>query len=145
LGGTESRAGGTKANIYKGSWEKHKSRIRSSTQRCFKNKRIVKEFREKPEVVWSLFGHLSGRPTGIKEFLVGSIEQCSCPCSPGPRQCAQRQGEVAREEVHTKNDLLYSPTHPQKSRAVVAHAFNPSTWEREGGGFLSSRAAWSTE
>jgi hypothetical protein len=29
--------------------------------------------------------------------------------------------------------------------AVVAHAFNPSTWEAEAGGFLSSRPVWSTE
>ena len=29
------------------------------------------------------------------------------------------------------------------SRAVVAHAFNPSTWEAEACGFLSSRPAWS--
>ena len=28
---------------------------------------------------------------------------------------------------------------------MVAHAFNPSTWEAEEGGFLSSRPAWSTE
>jgi hypothetical protein len=26
-------------------------------------------------------------------------------------------------------------------QAVVAHAFNPSTWEAEAGGFLSSRPA----
>jgi hypothetical protein len=31
------------------------------------------------------------------------------------------------------------------SWAVVVHAFNPSTWEAEAGGFLSSRPAWSTE
>jgi hypothetical protein len=31
------------------------------------------------------------------------------------------------------------------SRAVVAHAFNPSNWEAEAGEFLSSRPAWSTE
>jgi hypothetical protein len=30
-------------------------------------------------------------------------------------------------------------------QAVVAHAFNPSTWEAEAGGFLSLRSAWSTE
>jgi hypothetical protein len=30
-------------------------------------------------------------------------------------------------------------------RAVVAHAFNLSTWEVEAGGFLISRWAWSTE
>jgi hypothetical protein len=29
--------------------------------------------------------------------------------------------------------------------AVVAHAFNPSTWEAEAGEFLSSRPAWFTE
>jgi major histocompatibility complex class I len=28
---------------------------------------------------------------------------------------------------------------------VVAHTFNPSTWEAEAGGFLSSRPVWSTE
>jgi hypothetical protein len=31
------------------------------------------------------------------------------------------------------------------SRAVVAHAFNPSSREAEAGRFLSSRPAWSTE
>jgi hypothetical protein len=30
-------------------------------------------------------------------------------------------------------------------RVVVAHAFNPSTWEAETGRFLSSRPAWSTK
>ena len=28
---------------------------------------------------------------------------------------------------------------------LVVHAFNPSTWEAEAAGFLSSRPAWSTE
>ena len=28
---------------------------------------------------------------------------------------------------------------------MVAHAFNPGTWEAEAGGFLSSRPTWSTE
>jgi hypothetical protein len=28
---------------------------------------------------------------------------------------------------------------------VVVHIFNPSTWEAEAGGFLSSRPAWSTK
>jgi hypothetical protein len=31
------------------------------------------------------------------------------------------------------------------SQAVVAPAFNFSTWESEAGGFLSSRPAWSTK
>jgi hypothetical protein len=33
----------------------------------------------------------------------------------------------------------------KKWPGVVVHAFNPSTWEAEAGGFLSSRPAWSTE
>jgi hypothetical protein len=33
----------------------------------------------------------------------------------------------------------------QPRRGVVAHAFNPSTWEAEAGGVLSLTAAWSTE
>jgi hypothetical protein len=28
---------------------------------------------------------------------------------------------------------------------MVEHVFNPSTWEAEAGGFLSSKPAWSTE
>jgi major histocompatibility complex class I len=28
---------------------------------------------------------------------------------------------------------------------VVVHSFNPSTWEAEAGGSLSSRPAWSTK
>jgi hypothetical protein len=41
------------------------------------------------------------------------------------------------EAVTIKNNRI--------SRAVVAHAFNPSTWEAEAGGFLSSRPFWSTK
>ena len=33
----------------------------------------------------------------------------------------------------------------KECQAVVAHTYNPSTWEAEAGGFLSSRPAWSTE
>jgi hypothetical protein len=29
-------------------------------------------------------------------------------------------------------------------QGMVTHAFSPSTWEAEAGGFLSSRPAWST-
>jgi hypothetical protein len=41
--------------------------------------------------------------------------------------------------------LQLYPEIDNSGQAVVAHAFNPSTWEEEAGGFLSSRPAWSTK
>jgi hypothetical protein len=41
---------------------------------------------------------------------------------------------------------MYTHTYiKNKGAGVMAHTFNPSTWEAEAGGFLSSRPAWSTE
>jgi major histocompatibility complex class I len=53
----------------------------------------------------------------------------------------QKNGESLHLRIHTKEvdiKTLYKP-------GVVAHAFNPSTWEAEASGFLSSRPAWSTK
>jgi hypothetical protein len=45
-----------------------------------------------------------------------------------------------------KKKLQPKQTNKQtKSQVVVALTFNPSTWEAEAGGFLSSRPVWSTE
>jgi hypothetical protein len=44
-----------------------------------------------------------------------------------------------------QNKTKQNKTPQKQSRVVVVHAFNPSTWEAEAGGFLSSRPAWSTE
>jgi hypothetical protein len=41
--------------------------------------------------------------------------------------------------------VLTSLSKIKPGMVVVAYAFNPSSWEAEGGGFLSSRPAWSTE
>jgi hypothetical protein len=48
------------------------------------------------------------------------------------RPCLRKGGE--KEELKK-----------ERGWAVVAHAFNPNTWEAEAGEFLSSRPAWSTE
>ena len=45
------------------------------------------------------------------------------------------------EEIRTEE----SKVRMRGCRAVVAHTFNPSTWEAEAGGILSSRPTWSTE
>jgi hypothetical protein len=44
-----------------------------------------------------------------------------------------------------KDLFIFFYVYEYTGQAVVAHAFNPSTWEAEAGGFLSSRPAWSTE
>jgi hypothetical protein len=45
----------------------------------------------------------------------------------------------------TQRNPVKKKNKKQTKPGVVAHAFNPSTWEAEAGGFLSSRPAWSTE
>ena len=44
-----------------------------------------------------------------------------------------------------KKDINNSLKEIQNSQAVVAHTFNPGTWEAEAAGFLCSRPGWSTE
>jgi hypothetical protein len=57
------------------------------------------------------------------------------------------QGQPELQSNRTALDTVHPDleTKPHNSWAVVAHALNPSTWEAEAGGFLSSRSAWSTE
>jgi hypothetical protein len=51
----------------------------------------------------------------------------------------------ACELTHVKNNKNKSFLKVGASWAVVAHTFNPSMWEAEAIGFLSSRPTWSTE
>jgi hypothetical protein len=74
-----------------------------------------------------------------------------------PAMCSEGQKKAIRSKWGIESSLHHwVETFAQKSfkqacakeycsRAVVTHAFNPSTWEAEAGGFLSSRPAWSTE
>jgi hypothetical protein len=52
----------------------------------------------------------------------------------------EREREREREKKKKKKK-----EEEEEEEGMVAHAFNPSTWEAEAGGFLSSRPAWSTE
>jgi hypothetical protein len=47
--------------------------------------------------------------------------------------------------THHRGGNWFFFCHWEKKSGMVAHTFNPSTWEAEAGGFLSSRPAWSTE
>jgi hypothetical protein len=54
--------------------------------------------------------------------------------------------KVYKELKKLDSNNRYNPIkNGVQSQAVVVHAFNPSTWEAEGGGFLSLRPAWSTK
>jgi hypothetical protein len=50
-----------------------------------------------------------------------------------------------REEKRREEKRREEKRREKKDMVVVAHAFIPSTWEAEAGGFLSSRPAWSTK
>jgi hypothetical protein len=50
-----------------------------------------------------------------------------------------------RRPIFKINKELNQKLDIKKTQSRVAHTFNPSTWEAEAGGFLSSRPAWSTE
>jgi hypothetical protein len=53
-------------------------------------------------------------------------------------------GGIRREEImiiiYCKKEMFSIKKKKRKGRAVVMHAFNPSTWEAEAGRFLSSRS-----
>jgi hypothetical protein len=60
--------------------------------------------------------------------------------------------EVTEPDTHTKQNLsstqpcvISDNKKPKYKLGMVAHTFNPSTWEAEAGGFLSSRPARATE
>jgi hypothetical protein len=64
------------------------------------------------------------------------------------------QGQTRLKEKGSRSILLPGMLKEEKKMipyifrnllGVVVHAFNPSTWEAEAGGFLSSRPAWSTK
>jgi hypothetical protein len=69
-------------------------------------------------------------------------------CPHGMPLTAEEDGKPPADQQQCRNhgngDSYYDWDW-QLGQAVVAHAFNPSTWEAEAGRFLSSRPAWSTE
>jgi hypothetical protein len=57
---------------------------------------------------------------------------------------SQTLSQNNRRKTSKKNQPNKQKQKQNKSRAVVAHAFNPSTWEAEAGRFLPL-PAWSTK
>jgi transcription elongation factor len=52
--------------------------------------------------------------------------------------------EIREPEEQKAIPYISSTLKTNKQPGMVAHAFNPSTWEAEAGRFLSSSPAWST-
>jgi hypothetical protein len=67
-------------------------------------------------------------------FFRDRVSLCSSGC-PGTHSVDQAGLELRNSPASASQVL----------GEVMAHAFNPSTWEAEAGRFLSSRLAWSTE
>jgi hypothetical protein len=53
---------------------------------------------------------------------------------------AEERGKRGRACMHRERE---KEIEKRSKPGMVAHAFNPSTWEAKAGGFLSSRPAWS--
>jgi hypothetical protein len=64
------------------------------------------------------------------------VPSCGTVCGGRVRKYRLDGGGMALERGFKSQNL---------EPGVVLHTFNPSTWEAEAGGFLSSRPAWSTE
>jgi hypothetical protein len=89
--------------------------------------------------------HSQGRGYSLRGVIVPVTVTVTCQSGEGWGHwtCRTRGKSCAgRVSPTRKNKDLKKPNNCQ---TVVAHAFNPSTWEAEAGGFLSSRLAWSTE
>jgi hypothetical protein len=70
----------------------------------------------------------------------GKLSHVVLPAFKIPETARQKDSKESQGPVRVRAPK----SHTRKTRrAVVAHAFNPSTWEA--GGFLSSRPGWSTE
>jgi hypothetical protein len=85
---------------------------------------------------------------------LAQTQRSSCLCLPSAgikgMSHQRKLKKAAQGDIINKTWSVIKPQvlflrNEQFSRAVVAHAFNPSTWEAETGGFLSSRPAWSTK
>ena len=59
-----------------------------------------------------------------------------------PLMASMIEQALESQALHHQNTLALGRMF---SQPVVAHAFNPRTWEAEAGGFLSWRPAWSSE
>jgi hypothetical protein len=79
----------------------------------------------------------------MNSILITHIGHQTTACESGYRRTlpsAGHNGKHTHTHTHTHTQLEKT----KSELGVVVHAFNPSTWEAEAGGFLSSRPAWST-
>jgi hypothetical protein len=105
-----------------------------------------------------IFKHIKLKVQGTRE-IDGSAVKTTDSFSRGPEFNSQQPHGASQpsimgsdalfwnEAVHAGRPLIYiNKSLKNKIKpGVVAHAFNPSTWEAEAGGFLSLRPAWSTK
>ena len=108
-------------------WDSRENMGGETMNRIYRIKIIFKPGSGGP-LLWSQ--HLGGRGRWISEFEANLVYRVS-----------SRTAKTTQRNPVSKNK--------QKKlflgREVVSHAYNPSTWKTEAGGFLSSRLAWSTE
>jgi hypothetical protein len=97
-------------------------------------------------------GFLSSRPAWSTAWFQDSQGYTEKPCLENQKTKKQtNKNEQFFHNLICKYQNIISSHHcfdyikNKYLPGVVAHTFNPSTWETEAGRFLSSRPAWSTK
>ena len=96
-----------------------------------------------PCLPWLLVG-VALTPISFIQFLLG-IYNCLWVCiTPASLKYVGKRWDVGTRTWDAPiGDKTRLPLiHDLIQLGVVAHAFNPSTWEADSDGFLSSRPAW---
>jgi hypothetical protein len=87
---------------------------------------------------------LGGRGRQISEFEAILVYRVSSRTARATQRNPVSKNKNKTKQTDRQTDRQKEKENDQ-SWAMVVHAFNPSTWEAEAGGFLSSRPAWSTK
>jgi hypothetical protein len=91
----------------------------------------------------ALIGFLPTEWTRQPKFLLPCLP-CHTVSLGNPLLLSYLLGIFVMEMIKVTNMTPNKLLKEKPGRAVVVHAFNPSTWEAEVGEFLSSRSAWAT-
>ena len=94
---------------------------------------------------------MGGRGRRISEFEASLVYRMNSEIARAIERnpVSKNKTKQNKTKTKTKTKIKHSNNNNKKEfvllPGMVAHTFNPSTWEADAGGFLSLRPAWSTK